>query len=89
MITKDNIKDILKMLSKEELNNAFLNIKTDYFLLSLSVFNAGTFATLEEFYPMLDDEDEATSDGSLIVDFGQLETLFNECDMDIYKAMNA
>lgn len=88
MITKDNIKDTLKMLSKEELNSAFLNTKTNHFLLSLSVFNAGAVATLEEFYPMLDNEEEATSDGSLIVDFDQLNTLFSECGMDVHEVMN-
>lgn len=78
MITRDNIKEVLNLLDKDQLEQFYSDRTTDYYLLSLHVFNSGAHPTLEPFYYGIDDEEEATSNGSIILDFDQLSQLYSE-----------
>lgn len=88
MITEDNIKEVLNLIDKNQLEQFYSDRTTHYYLLSLHVFNSGAYPTLEPFYYGIDNEyvqDDATSDGSIILDFDQLGQLYSEQGLDIFE----
>ena len=88
MITRDNIREVLNLIDKDQLEQFYMDKTTDHYLLSLHVFNAMSCATLEPFYYGIDNEyvqDDATSDGSIILDFDSLSQLYSEQGLDIFE----
>ena len=49
MITRENIREVLSLIDKNQLEQFYMDKTTDHYLLSLHVFNDNSYATLDPF----------------------------------------
>ena len=81
MITRNNIKEVLNMLTAEEIETA-INGDGDYIELWLHVYNTGGVVTIESGDYNEDQETRANDNGQLFCDKDTFCGLLDECNIN-------
>ena len=81
MITKDNVKQVLELLTPSSIRLAMDEVG-DYVLVELFTFNVGSSATIRSMDYNEEVEQDAAASGDLFIDKSEFERLAVELDIE-------